>query len=101
MSEIKIDKAVAKKEVAEAVAAPKMVAILIHEQDGPCGSDDVFVQDGNKEWLIKRGVEVEVPEGVYNILRSAVITTYDPVKGADGEIEYKERKFPRFNMTLA
>lgn len=99
MSEIKIDKNVPMPAKGAAKAEPETVRILIHEQDGVAGSDDVFVQDGNKEWLIKRGVEVEVPAGVYNILRAAVITTYEPAKGQDGEIEYKARNYPRFNMT--
>lgn len=97
MSEIKVEKNVPMPKVAK--DEPEAVRILIHEQEGPGGSDDVFVQDGNKEWLVKRGVEVDVPVGVYNILRSAVITTYDPVKGQNGEIEYKARNYPRFNMT--
>lgn len=101
MSEIKIEQNVPKPSKTAAKVESDKVTILIHEQDGPGGSDDVFVQDGNKEWLIKRGVEVEVPRGVYNILRAAVITTYEPAKGQDGEIEYRPRKFPRFNMTLA
>jgi hypothetical protein len=98
MSEIKVEKNVPKPTEVKKTGV-EMVTIHIHEQEGVGGSDDVFVQDGNKEWLIKRGVDVDVPLGVYNILRAAVITTYEPHKSQNGEIEYKPRNFPRFNMT--
>ena len=45
----------------------KLVKIRIPRlrQDDP----DVYVSVNNRDWLIKRGVEVEVPESVVEVLR--------------------------------
>lgn len=47
--------------------------------------DDVFVQINGYAFLIKRGVDVEVPESVVGVLEDAKIMTYTQVSRADGE----------------
>lgn len=63
MAETKKENAV--KEVKE--AAEKMVKIRIPREKA--NQEDVFVSVNMKTWLIKRGVEVEVPECVAEVLR--------------------------------
>ena len=48
-------------------AGPKMVTIRIPKTKER--KDDVFVSVNMRTWLIKRGVEVEVPECVAEVLR--------------------------------
>ena len=64
MAEAKKENAV-KEEVKE--AAEKMVKIRIPREKA--NQEDVFVSVNNRTWLVKRGVEVEVPECVAEVLR--------------------------------
>lgn len=73
--------------------APAKTRIIISSNAGPAGSDDVFVSVNGRDFLIKRDVEVEVPEEVLSVLKNAVITDY--VTDADGRI-VRERRVPRF-----
>ncbi|MBE6582067.1 MAG: hypothetical protein E7648_02235 [Ruminococcaceae bacterium] len=53
----------------KATAKKKLVKIRIpRERDR---NDDVFVCVNGRTWLIKRGVEVEVPECVAEVIRNA------------------------------
>lgn len=47
--------------------------ITVHEQDNTDDKNQVFVSVNGYPYLIRRGEEVEVPEGVLNVLREAVI----------------------------
>jgi hypothetical protein len=67
--------------------------IIISSNTGPAGSDDVFVSVNGRDFLIKRDVEVDVPEEVLGVLKNAVVTDY--VTDADGRIT-RERRVPRF-----
>lgn len=62
-------------------------------------NDDVFVSVQAVPYLVKRGVEVEVPESVYQTLKTSAYSVYDEVGDGD-DIEYKERKVPRFNISV-
>lgn len=54
-------------ETKKTVNEEKLVKIRIPRlrQDDP----DVYVSVNNRDWLIKRGAEVEVPESVVEVLR--------------------------------
>lgn len=73
--------------------APGRTRIMIPSNTGPSGSDDVFVSVNGRDFLIKRDIEVEVPEEVLSVLKNAVITDY--VTDGDGRIT-RERLVPRF-----
>lgn len=64
---------------------PKMYKIHIDEQAGPDAFPEVFVGVNGKHYLIKRGHEVVVPEGVVNVLKETVVTKIlvDPKTGAE------------------
>ena len=57
----------AKEKAAVKEAAEKTVKIKIPRTKAD--EEDVFVSVNNRTWLIKRGVEVEVPECVAEVLR--------------------------------
>lgn len=59
------------------IASQRKVRLTIHKTDGDTGSDNVPVSVNGKTWLIKRGVEVEVPAFVVEVLRNAVRDVYD------------------------
>lgn len=88
----------AKAPAAKAAKAAKgdRVRITIFEQDGPGGGDDVFVSVNGRGYQIKRGVEVDVPPEVVEVLNNAVITTFEPQK--DGTV--RERDVRRFNFSV-
>ena len=76
----------------------KMFRIILDEQDNSDKNNDQLVTDpsNGKQYLIKRGFEVDVPEGVVNNLRESVIDKleYD----ANGEEVW--RSIPRFAMRV-
>ncbi len=76
----------------------KMFRIILDEQDNSDKNNDQLVTDPSdgKQYLIKRGFEVDVPEGVVNNLRESVIDRleYD----ANGEEVW--RSIPRFAMRV-
>lgn len=78
-------------------SAEKKVKIIIHEQEGVGGTQDVTVSVNEKAYQIKRGHEVEVPESVVHVLENAVITAYEPNPEKKGE--YIERNYRRFNFS--
>jgi len=66
-------KSVAKKEAEfRDVAKKDTVRLLIHKTMGDQGQQFVPVGVNGKQWLIKRGEEVEVPRGVAEALKDAV-----------------------------
>jgi|GEM_PF-3727395 len=77
------------KEDTEVKAKPKekLFKIIIDEQAGPDAHEDVFVGVNGKHYLIKRGHEVVVPEGVVNVLRESI--TAKIIKHEDGTEEIK------------
>lgn len=66
-------KKVGKKDSAE-TSRPSRVRIMIPSQPGEDGRSDVFVSTGDRDYLIKRDMEVEVPLSVINALDCAVFT---------------------------
>jgi hypothetical protein len=64
MAEVKT-KTTAVKEVAEPVEKTVKIRIPRSRKD----QEDVFVSVNERTWLIQRGVEVEVPECVAEVLR--------------------------------
>lgn len=57
-------------------AKPRTFIINIAKEKGE--NSDVFVGFNGVGYQIKRGQNVEVPEGVLNVLRDAVTVEYDP-----------------------
>jgi hypothetical protein len=66
-------------------AKPKMVTIEIPAVEGDTGSQPVFVGLNGRSYLIKRGYEVTVPYGVYQILKNAKEKRYKTVIDAHGK----------------
>jgi len=75
----------------------RMFRIILGEQDNSDNNQDQLVTDPSdgKQFLIKRGFEVEVPEGVVNNLKESVVTklSYD----REGNEVWKD--IPRFAIT--
>ena len=59
---------------------PKTVKIKIPRMEGDTGKQPVFVNFQGREFLIQRNKEVEVPYGVYEILKNAVEFRYETVR---------------------
>lgn len=93
-SELKVEEA---KPAAKGKKGEKKVKIIIHEQEGIGGTQDVTVSVNENAYQIKRGHEVEVPESVVHVLENAVITAYEPHPDKKGE--YIERHYRRFNFS--
>lgn len=77
-------------------SADKKYRLTIFEQDGVGGRDPVKVQVNGYMWLIKRGVEVTVPERVVTVLRNAVTTVFE--KDDDGKDTSRDVR--RFNFQV-
>ena len=75
----------------------KEYKIVIQEQEGVGGTQDVFVGINGKGYLIKRGMEVVVPAAVLANLKDSIYTNYikDLEKGID-----TEKQVPRFSVTV-
>ena len=79
-------------------AGGERVRLIISSDNTPEGKCDVSTSDGHGgQYLIKRDEEVEVPIGVYNVLRCANTEVYqtdanDSVTGS--------RSVPRFNIRV-
>lgn len=75
----------------------KMFRIIIDEQDNSDKNGDVFVTDPSDgtPFLIQRGFEVDVPEGVVNNLKECIQEKLE-YKGG----EERWRKIPRFAMRI-
>ena len=60
----------------------KAAVINIHKTQGKLGRHDVFVSVNNRDYLIKRGVDVDVPVEVVHVLENAVedVFEYDEQK---------------------
>jgi hypothetical protein len=78
--------------------AKKMFRIILQEQENSDKNQDQLVTDpsNGKQYLIKRGFEVDVPEGVLNNLKESITE----------RLEYDDngnevwRKIPRFSFTV-
>lgn len=83
---------------AEAKPTVQRVRLVISSDNTPEGKCDVSASDGQGgQYLIKRDEEVDVPIGVYNVLRCANTEVYqtdanDSVTGS--------RSVPRFNIRV-
>ena len=77
---------------AEKSAVKKDYVIVVDEQMGSEGNDDVFIGINGKAYLIARGKEVVVPECIVDALEKAIYTKYK----YDNMGNVKEYKVPRF-----
>lgn len=74
----------------------KMFRIIIDEQDNNDKNGLVRCTDGqSKQYTIERGHEVDVPEGVVNVLRESVYTTNEEVNN-----KTVTRNIPRYAMRI-
>lgn len=68
--------------------------IMIHKTSDASGADDVLVGVNGRMFQIKRGVEVEVPMSVVEVLKNAVADKYewraDPKLSNGGEMVKRE-----------
>lgn len=83
-------------EPVEVPVVTRKFKIIIHEQDNFDENRDVFVGLNGYGYLIKRGKEVVVPDGIVNVLKESVITTIkkNPDTGED-----EVRNIPRFSFS--
>lgn len=78
---------------AEKAKRPKTVVINIAPTQDRTRNTDVFVGCNGRTWLIKRGVDVEVPYGCYESLNNAVATGYR--QNDDGTVTaYQYHNYP-------
>lgn len=95
-----------KKERAEAKAdmktavdelrAQERYRIILNEQENTDNPSQQFVSCNGVSWLIKRGVEVVVPEGILNVIKGCVYSR--STQSPDGDIESK--KVNRFSYSV-
>lgn len=71
----------------------KRVKLMIFEQEGPEGKQDVPVSVNGYAYQIKRGIEVEVPESVIHVLENAVMTLSEPGEKPGTFVERNVRRF--------
>lgn len=108
-----IDDAPAAKPATTAAAAPKRVAkvdghdialsgkkktITIHVSDAENGQEAVPIGLNGYMYQVPRGIPVEVPAELVNILENAKVSTYHPVGG--GSTELVERIHNRFAYSV-
>lgn len=70
------------------IRSGKRVTVRVHSQDKPGGKDDVFVGVNGEFFLLKRDVDIDVPEAVYHALNNAVMDLYD--QKPDGTLECRQ-----------
>lgn len=95
-----------KKEKAEAKADMKVAIdelrtqkryrVILNEQENTDDPRQQFVSCNGVSWLIKRGVEAVIPEGILNVIKECVYIR--PVQDEAGNIENK--KVNRFSYTV-
>lgn len=85
------------KKVATEAAPVKRHRIIIHEQDGIDGHDDVVIGVQGNVAQIKREHEVELTDEQMHVLDNAVYRRFEPIRDKPGE--YVERTVKRFNYT--
>ena len=71
--------------------------VIIHEQDGLDGHDDVVIGVNGNVAQIKREHEVELTDEQIHVLDNAVYRRFEPIKEKPGE--YVERTVKRFNFS--
>jgi len=72
----------------------KMVMINIHPVAGKTGRQDVFVSVNDKDYLIKRGVNVRVPPEVVEVLNHAVEDAYEYDEVAKDMVRRETLSYP-------
>lgn len=80
--------------------AVKKVKIVIHESQDPNAINPVFVGLNGKSFVINRGQEVEVPEGVVGILENARETVFDKKFDDKGQMELIPRDALSYPYTI-
>ena len=75
-------------------AASDMAVINIHKVGGPMGKQDVFVAVNDRTFLIKRGVDVEVPKSVLHVLQNAVEDVYEYDEEARDLVKREVQAYP-------
>jgi len=72
--------------------------VIIHQQDGPDGNEDVVIGVNGEVAQIKREHEVALTKEQISVLENAVYIRYEPIVNRPGE--YHERHIRRFNYTV-
>ena len=67
------------------------IKIIIHKTENPNEVDPVFVGVNAKGYTIKRGVEVEVPSAIVEVLDHAMKDTYHSVPNDRGGMDIEKR----------
>lgn len=88
---------------AEGEGLPKSVTILIHED----GDDDEFAENfvpvgfNGRMYQVQKGVEAEVPYGVFDVLNNAIEINYKQVTDQATKMKYlQEKKVKRWPFSV-
>lgn len=76
----------------KAAAAPEKVTLVIHKDTRDHAVDPVPVALNGVQYTIRRGVEVEVPAALVEVLDQAEEIRYEQVRNADGSTTMVSRK---------
>lgn len=80
---------------AKAADSPR-VRIIFHNQEGPGGSEDIFVSVNGRAYLIKREHEVSLPPEVMRVIENAEQSVFE--RGADNRL--REKLIKRYSYTI-
>lgn len=72
------------------------IKIIFHNQDGPGGSDDIFVSVNGRAYLIKREHEVRLPREVMRVIENAEQSVFE--RGPDNRM--REKLVKRYSYTV-
>jgi hypothetical protein len=72
------------------------IKVIFHNQDGPGGSDDIFVSVNGRAYLIKREHEVRLPREVMRVIENAEQSVFE--RGADNRM--REKLVKRYSYTV-
>jgi len=78
---------------------PTAVIISLQENGDATDNFETVVLNG-RNYQIRRGTEVRVPYGVYDILKRAVEVIHKPVTGDDGRITQVKVRRPRIPFSV-
>jgi hypothetical protein len=76
----------------EKKAQPKTIKIQLHTVEGQTGASDVPVMCNGKSYLLRRGVEIDAPPEVVDILKNAKQMKYATRVGPDGDRTLEKRE---------
>ena len=93
------EKAEAKEDIKTAIdelRVQKRYRVILNEQENTDDPQQQFISCNGVAWILKRGAEAIVPEGILNVIKECVYTRQ--TQNAEGEVESK--RVNRFSFTV-